>query len=72
MQTRLMSLVETLTNIAVGLVISLISQLVIFGAYGIELSFGQNVQIVLWFTAISIIRSYCLRRLFNKFVRKLP
>lgn len=64
MQTRLMSLVETLTNIAVGLVISLISQLVIFGAYGIELSFGQNMQIVLWFTAISIVRSYAIRRIF--------
>lgn len=71
MQTRLMSLIETLTNIAVGLVISLISQLVIFGAYGIELSFRQNVQIVLWFTAISIVRSYCIRRrIFNRFVRK--
>ncbi len=72
MQTRLMSLVETLTNIAVGLVISLISQLVIFGAYGIELSFHQNVEIVLWFTAISIVRSYVIRRVFNRFVRKLP
>lgn len=70
MQSRLMSFVETMTNIAVGLVISLISQLAIFGAYGIKLSFGQNVQIVLWFTAISIVRSYALRRFFNRMAKR--
>lgn len=66
MQTRMMSLVETVTNIAIGLVISLISQIVIFRAYEIHLSIGDNVAITLWFTVISVIRSYTIRRLFNR------
>ena len=61
-----MSLVETVTNIAIGLVISLISQIIIFKAYGINLPINDNVAIVLWFTLISVIRSYAIRRLFNR------
>lgn len=64
-QSRMMSAVETATNIAVGFVISLISQVVIFHAYDVKLSLGDNVAITLWFTGISIIRSYALRRFFN-------
>ena len=60
-----MSLIETLVNVALGLIVSLISQLVIFQAYGIKLDFHQNLQIVGYFTAISIIRSYAVRRMFN-------
>ena len=69
MQTRLMSLVETMTNILVGLVISFLSQIVIFKVYNVSLSTQQNVEITLYFTAISIARSYCLRRVFNSIRR---
>ena len=65
MQSRLMSLIETLVNVALGLIVSLISQLVIFQAYGIKLDLHQNLQIVGWFTAVSIIRSYAVRRMFT-------
>ena len=64
-----MSLVETVTNIVIGLVISLISQIIIFNAYGINLPINDNVAIVLWFTLISVIRSYTIRRLFNRRVK---
>ena len=60
-----MSLIETLVNVALGLIVSLISQLVIFQAYGIKLDLHQNLQIVGWFTAVSIIRSYAVRRMFT-------
>ncbi len=69
MQTRLMSLVETMTNILVGLVISFLSQIVIFKIYGVHLSTQQNVEITLYFTIISILRSYALRRFFNSIRR---
>ena len=69
MQTRMMSLVESLTNVAVGLIISLLSQIVIFGAYGIHLTFGDNVMITVWFTVISVLRSYALRRFFTNMRR---
>ena len=69
MQSRLMSMVETLTNIAIGLVVSFLSQIVIFKLYDIHISLSQNVEITLYFTVISIVRSYALRRAFNS-IRK--
>ncbi len=65
MQSRIMSAIETATNIAVGLVISLLAQMVILPVYGIHISMSENVQITIFFTAVSIVRGYCLRRLFN-------
>lgn len=41
-------------------------QIIIFRCYGIEVSVGTNAVIGVWFTAASIIRSYTLRRWFNK------
>lgn len=64
MQSRRWSLIESLSNVAVGFLISLAAQLVIFHAHGIELSLGDNVAITMWFTLISIVRSYALRRVF--------
>ena len=64
-QTRLMSLVETATNIAVGFLISLVSQIYIFQAFGIHLALHDNVMITVYFTVISIVRSYALRRWFE-------
>ena len=69
MQTRLMSFVETMTSVLVGLVISFLSQIVIFKLYDVHLSTQQNVEITLYFTIISILRSYSLRRFFNSIRR---
>lgn len=69
MQSRRWSLFEALANVAVGMGIALLSQLVIFSAYGIEVTLRQNAEMVCWFTAISIVRSYALRRVFNR-IRK--
>lgn len=66
MQTRKWSVIEALTNVSVGFVVSLVSQLVIFHLYGIRLALMDNIAITLWFTLISIVRSYVLRRAFNK------
>lgn len=64
-QSRLMSLVETMTNVVVGFIISLIAQLYIFNAYGVHLAFHDNLMITLFFTGVSIARSYILRRCFE-------
>jgi len=64
-QTRTMSAIETAVNIGIGLIVSLTSQLVIFKLYDIHVAFHQNVEITLYFTIISILRSYGIRRAFN-------
>lgn len=66
MQTRLQSLIESWANVAIGYLIALAAQLIVFPLYDIEISMSQNIQIGLIFTAVSIARSYVLRRLFNR------
>jgi hypothetical protein len=65
-QSRLGSFIEALANVAIGYGVALASQLVIFPHYGVHVSLAANVEIGLWFTAVSIARSYCVRRLFNR------
>lgn len=69
MQSKRQSLIEACTNVAVGFLISLASQLVIFHLYEVRLTIADNVAITLWFTVISIVRSYALRRAFDRFGR---
>lgn len=71
MQSRRMSLIEAITNVLVGLVVSLLAQILIFKLYDVHVTFSQNVEITLFFTLISIVRSYALRRLFNNIRRTI-
>lgn len=64
-QARLESFVETCANTAIGLVVALASQLVIFPKVGVHVSLGTNLEIVAWFTLISVVRGYVIRRWFN-------
>lgn len=65
-QTKKHSLIESFTNVAIGYGVALASQLLIFPLYGIDIPLSDNVVIGIWFTTISIIRSYVLRRMFNR------
>lgn len=65
MQSRLSSFIESLTNVAIGYFVALASQLVIFPLVGVEASFSQNLLIGAFFTVVSIVRSYIIRRWFN-------
>jgi len=64
-QTRLSSFIEAIINILIGYFVALLSQLIIFPLFGIHVSLTTNIYIGLWFTAISLIRSYAIRRWFN-------
>lgn len=65
-QSRTMSLAESCTNVAVGLLVALLSQYLVFPIVGIELQpLHVHIEVALWFTVISLIRSYVLRRWFN-------
>ncbi len=64
-QTKLGSLIEALMNIGIGYGFALAGQLLIFPTEGMHLTLAANLRIGLWFTAISLIRSYIIRRWFN-------
>jgi O-antigen/teichoic acid export membrane protein len=65
-QSRLGSFLEALVNTLIGLVVSLVSTIILMPLVGIHSTMAQNVQLTVYFTAVSIARSYLLRRYFNK------
>ena len=64
-QTKLESLLESIVNILIGYFVALVSQIVVFPLVGIEVPISTNLIIGFWFTVISLIRSYIIRRWFN-------
>lgn len=68
-QSRRASMWEAVTNIAVGFVVSMILQAVVLPAYGHHITLSQNFQITVIFTVASLLRSYGVRRVFNRIFR---
>lgn len=66
MQKRKHSILEILASTAIGFAISLSALYFIFPFFGIESTHSKNLGITIFFTVISIIRGYFVRRLFNK------
>lgn len=64
-QTRIGSLIEALMNVAIGLLVSVAANAIVFPRFGFQPTVGENVTISLIYTAISIARQYVLRRWFN-------
>jgi len=65
-QTRKHSFIESLINVAIGYGVAVLSQILIFPLFGIDVPASSNIKIAAWFTVISIVRSYGVRRIFNK------
>ena len=66
MQSKKHSLIESITNIFIGYSVAIASQLAIFPLFDIHIPLSDNLAIGLWFTVISLVRSYVIRRCFTK------
>ena len=64
-QSRAISLVESLVNVAVGYGLAVVTQLLVFPLFGLHTTLAENLTIGAIFTAVSIARSFALRRLFE-------
>lgn len=64
-QSRLMSLVEAVANVAVGYGVAVITQILIFPIFGLHTTLAQNLKMGAIFTIVSIARSFALRRVFE-------
>ena len=64
-QSKKHSLIESITNVVVGLVISFLIQLIIYPALNIKVSINQNLFITMVFFLASFFRGYVIRRIFN-------
>lgn len=65
-QSRTQSAMEAVANVAISMVVGLAAQLVLFPALGIPVTIDQNLIILAVMTVVSLVRSYCLRRLFDR------
>ena len=65
-QSRIMSLVETATNVVVGYVLAISTQIVVFPWFGIKTGLPEHLTIGLAFVGVSLARGYLLRRLFER------
>lgn len=65
-QSRTMSMVEAATNVVVGYVLAIATQIVVFPWFGIETGLAEHLTIGLAFVLVSLARGYLLRRLFER------
>lgn len=65
-QSRIGSLAESVVNVLVGYGVAVGAQIAIFPLFGIHLPVSDNLLIGVLFTVVSLVRSYLLRRLFNR------
>lgn len=66
MQSKIRSAIESSVNILVGAGVALVSQLFLFPLYGIHVPLSTDLWLTLWFTIISFVRSYAIRRFMQK------
>jgi hypothetical protein len=66
MQSRRQSLIEAITNVVVGYALAVLTQIVAFPWFGLQVPFRDNLAIGAMFVMISLLRSYALRRLFER------
>lgn len=60
MQTKLQSLIESVTNTAIGYILSILSYMYVF-----NIDTSTTLLMTLYFTVLSIVRQYITRRFFN-------
>lgn len=65
-QSKIGSLAESLTNIAIGITIGFLSNVLVLPAFGYDVTLADSFYISLVFTVISLVRSYAIRRFYNK------
>lgn len=70
-QSRTMSLVEAIANVAIGYAISVVATVLIFPAFGYPVTGRHALAISGAFTIVSIARSFALRRVFER-IRARP
>lgn len=65
-QTRVHSMLESCSNVVIGYLVALVTQLFVFPWFGIHVPFTANLALTACFTVTSMLRGYLLRRWFNR------
>jgi acetyltransferase-like isoleucine patch superfamily enzyme len=70
MQSKRNSAFEAATNVTIGYLVSVLANVLILPLFGYNVTIGDSFAIGLAFTVISLVRSYVLRRIFNRLDRR--
>jgi hypothetical protein len=65
-QSRIASLIEALSNVVAGYGLAVALQALLFPAFGLHQTLGQSLKLGVWFTLLSVLRSYVIRRVFER------
>mgnify|MGYP001577496803 CR=1 FL=1 len=65
-QPRWQSAVESVANISIGFGVAVGAQIAVFPMFGFHPPLADNLLLGAIFTVVSLIRSFALRRLFNR------
>ena len=71
MQTRIVSAIEALVNIAIGMGVALTMQYLVFPTEDIHVGLPAHLRITIWFTLASFLRSYVIRRWFSQKLNRI-
>ena len=66
-QSRRSSFAEAVANTVFGYVVAILTQIAVFPVYGLAVDLQSHIGIGAAFVAVSLIRSYFLRRIFESF-----
>jgi acetyltransferase-like isoleucine patch superfamily enzyme len=70
MQSKRNSAFEAATNVTIGYLVSVLANVLILPLFGYNVTIGDSFAIGLAFTVVSLVRSYVLRRIFNRLDRR--
>ena len=65
MQSRFISFVEAMVNISIGFAVAYLSAVLLYPLVGMEASHSQYFEVTVYFTLVSVVRMYAVRRWFN-------
>ena len=66
-QSKLESFIESWVNIVIGFTLNYFGNLIILPMFGFNVTPGKAFGIGVFFTIISLVRSYYIRRIFNRY-----
>lgn len=70
-QSKLLSMIEVVTNVMIGLVINFTLNYFVLNYLGYKISVSENIGLTLMFTAVAVARGFIVRRFFNHLQERL-
>ena len=68
-QSRRGSAIESAINVGIGYGVSVVANILVLPTFGMYPSLADSLAIGLVFTVISLVRSYVIRRMGNRYIR---